>query len=112
VGKNCYIGDDVLFDLADRISLGDWVTLGDQVCIYTHQDVGFSSHPLYKDFPSRQAPVHIYDGCFVGARAILLCGTSIGPRSFLGAGSIVVKDIPPDSLAFGIPARVMKSLVS
>jgi len=49
-------------------------------------------------------------GASIGSGATLLCGIVIGERAMVGAGSVVTKDVPPDAVVAGNPARVMKSL--
>lgn len=56
------------------------------------------------------APLSIGDDVWLGASVIVLPGVSIGDRCTVGAGSVVTRDIPPDSLALGAPARVTRSL--
>lgn len=56
------------------------------------------------------APVHIGEQVWVGANSLILKGVTIGNNSVIGAGSIVVKDIPANVLAAGNPARVVKDL--
>jgi maltose O-acetyltransferase len=56
-------------------------------------------------------PVMIEDHAWIGARAIILPGVTIGRGSTVGAGAVVSKSIPPYSVAVGNPARVVKSLV-
>ena len=50
------------------------------------------------------------DNCVVGMRAILLPGVTIGPDSIVGAGSVVTRDVPPRTVAAGVPARVLCTL--
>jgi len=47
-------------------------------------------------------------GAAIGSGATLLCGITIGERSLVGAGSVVTRDVPPDSIVVGNPARVLK----
>lgn len=62
-----------------------------------------------KDLSSAQnAPIHIGDHVFIGTRSIICKGVTIGDRSIIAAGSIVVKDIPADCIAGGNPCRVIK----
>lgn len=99
----------------NRVEIGDHVNIGAGCLI---MDTDFHSLDYHNrrdrrlDF-SRAAtgPVVIGDDVFVGARCIIAKGVTIGARSVIAAGSVVVKDIPPDSLAGGNPARVIKSLV-
>jgi len=51
--------------------------------------------------------VKIHESCHFGANAIILPGVEIGPRSIVGSGSVVIKDIPPNSVAAGNPAKVL-----
>jgi acetyltransferase-like isoleucine patch superfamily enzyme len=73
-------------------------------------NVGYRDHPLQATFPPFAAPVVIEEGCFVGASATILGGVSIGAGSFVAAGSVVTKDVPPRSLVGGVPARIIRSL--
>lgn len=61
------------------------------------------------DIPS--SPIIIEDDVWIGARCLILKGVRIGARSIVAAGSIVTKDIPADSVAAGIPAKVIKHLI-
>lgn len=56
-----------------------------------------------------KADVHIGKNCFIGDRTIVLPGVTIGDEVVIGAGSVVTKDIPSNSVAVGNPARVIKS---
>ena len=54
--------------------------------------------------------VTIGDGCWIGARTVILCGVSIGEGSVIGAGSVVTHDIPPNRMAAGVPAVTKREL--
>lgn len=68
-----------------------------------------ASYFLFTD-EYRVAPVFIGDNCFVGYGAIVMPGVKIGDNVVIGAGSVVTKDIPSDSVAAGVPARVLETL--
>jgi maltose O-acetyltransferase len=54
--------------------------------------------------------VVIGEHCWIGGHVTICPGVTIGDRSVIGAGAVVTKDIPPDTLAVGNPARVVKRL--
>ena len=55
-------------------------------------------------------PVMIEDGCWIGGGVIILPGVTIGQKCVIGAGSVVTKDIPANSLAVGNPCRVIRKI--
>jgi acetyltransferase-like isoleucine patch superfamily enzyme len=52
----------------------------------------------------------VNDGAWIGAGAIILSGVTIGENSVVGAGSVVTKDVPPQTVVAGNPARVVKQI--
>jgi acetyltransferase-like isoleucine patch superfamily enzyme len=105
IGRDCFIGDECLLDLAEGIVLEDQVTLAERVVVLTHMNVGYGDHPLQARFPAMSAPVTIRAGSFVGANVTILAGRTIGPRALVAAGSVVTEDVPPDAVVAGVPAR-------
>jgi acetyltransferase-like isoleucine patch superfamily enzyme len=55
------------------------------------------------------APTRIEDWVWIGANAVVLKGVTIGQRTIVGAGSVVTRDLPPDVIAAGVPARVLRA---
>ncbi|MFQ5716097.1 MAG: acyltransferase [Nitrospinales bacterium] len=106
----CFIGNDVLIDLADEVRLARHVTLAERAVVLTHSNVGFKDHPLQKYYPAHSKPVTIDKGAFVGVNATILTGINIGECAFVSAGSLVNKDIPPYTVVGGVPAKPIKSL--
>ncbi len=90
------------------VTIGKHVLIGPSVRIYTSQ------HAL--DVDDRRAgwervePVTIEDDVWLGGNVVILPGEKIGARSVVGAGSVVVKDVPPDVVVVGNPARVVRTL--
>lgn len=109
IGKECFLGDECLLDLADGIVLEDQVTLAERVVVLTHMNVGYADHPLQPRFPAMVGPVRFERGCFVGASATILAGVTVGSESFVAAGSVVTGDVPAGSLVGGVPARVLRT---
>lgn len=84
--------------------------IGPDVSIYT------PIHPISpeerKGLAGEQwaAPVVIEEDCWIGGRVVILPGVTIGRGSTVGAGSVVVKDVPERSVAVGNPARVVRTI--
>ena len=110
VGRDCFLGDECLIDLAEAVVLEDQVTLAERVLVLTHTNVGHQDHPLQRHFPSMAAAVVVEAGSFVGAGVILLPGVRVGRGSFVAAGSVVTEDVPPATLVGGVPARALRAL--
>lgn len=110
IGKECFIGDETLFDLYNSVTLEDQVTLAQRVTILTHMNVGYKDHPLQKAFPKISKAVVLKRGCVIGAGAIILAGITIGERSFVAAGSVVTKNVPPKTLVAGVPAKIIRKI--
>jgi maltose O-acetyltransferase len=113
-GENIYIGNDVFFNLNcmiidnNRVEIGDHVMFGPGIQIYT------AAHPL--DAESRNQgweitkPITIGNSVWIGGSAILLPGVKIGERSVIGAGAVVTKDVPPEVVVAGNPARIIQEI--
>ena len=110
IGKDCFLGDECLIDLAEAVSLEDQVTLAERVLVLTHTNVGYRDHPLQRNFPPMAAAVVVEAGSFVGAGVTLLPGVRVGRGSFVAAGSVVTEDVPPATLVAGVPARAVRAL--
>jgi hypothetical protein len=88
------------------VTIGNHCTVSSAVSLITH-DGGtwlFRDEPEYKDL-KYYGKIEIRDNCFIGARAIILPGVTIGPNAVVGAGSIVTKDVAPNTIVAGNPAR-------
>ena len=116
IGNNSGCSSTV-FSSRSRIQIGDNVNIGGNVRIYDH-DFHALSHLDRRGGPAdrrntKTAPVVIGNDVFIGVNAIILKGVHIGDRSVIGAGTVVtLKEIPPDSLVAGNPARILRSLQS
>ncbi len=91
----------------ELITLQDNVDLGPNVIIVTHDSSGkcISS----QDITWTKAVV-VENNVYIGAGAIILPGVRIGHHSIIGAGSVVTRNIPPESVAYGSPARVQMTI--
>lgn len=107
VGNYCLISPGVRISSATSISIGDNCMLANRVYI-TDADW----HDIYDRsmFVGQSIPIHIGNNVWLGDSAILCKGVNIGDNSIIGAGAVVVKDIPANVIAAGNPAVVMKYL--
>ena len=110
VGDSCFVGDEVLFDLGEAVTLEDHSVISHRVMIFTHTNIGYADHPLTRHIPASYRPVVFKRGCYLGAGAIVLPGVTIGEEAVVGAGSVVTKDVPSGTVVAGVPARIIKEL--
>ena len=90
------------------VSIGDDCFIGPNVSIYT---ACHSTDPRQRNSREEWAkPVSIGNNVWIGGSVTILPGVSIGDNCTIGAGSVVVSDIPADSIAVGNPCRVVKSI--
>lgn len=114
IGNNVGMSQTALIAKEADITIGDNVKLGGGVKIYTtdfHCLDYLKRRDPSVDLKERKCePVTIGDDCFIGAGVFVLKGVNIGPRTIIGAGSVVTKDIPADCIAAGNPCRVIKQI--
>lgn len=96
------IGRRVFIDHGVGVVIGETAIIGDDVIIYQQVTLGGVSTSKGKRHPT------VENGVVIGAGAKILGNITIGQNSKVGANSVVVKDVPSDSTAIGIPARVLK----
>lgn len=123
IGKNCVIGHNCLISGKARLGDGvkiesntdvwDYVTLKNYVfvgpsAVFTNDINPRAKYPK-KKYPQygKWLPTKVKEGASIGANATIICGNTIGKWAFIGAGSVVTKNIPDYALAVGVPARVV-----
>jgi len=105
------IGDRVFINYGTSISAHKSVVIGDRCQIASHvQILDCDYHGVEnRDEVPEPRPVTLGANVWIGIRAILLPGVTIGGNSVVGAGSVVTCDLPPNCLAAGVPAKVIRS---
>lgn len=107
-GDRITIGQHTILNANFPIDIGDDVGTGSYLSIWTH-GYHFGHGPLL-GFPPTYAPVQIGRNVWLGFHVTILPGVSIGENSIIAAGSVVTREVPPNVLAAGVPARAVKQL--
>ncbi|MDR0507879.1 MAG: N-acetyltransferase [Dysgonamonadaceae bacterium] len=116
VGENCNIGQNVV--ISPQAVLGNNVKVQNNVSVYTgvvcEDDVFLGPSCVFtnvinpRSFISRKEefkPTLVKKGASIGANATIICGITIGEYAMIGAGAVVVKDVPAYALTVGNPAK-------
>ena len=116
IGDNCKLGQNVV--ISPEVILGNNVKVQNNVSIYTgvvcEDDVFLGPSMVFTNIinprsaikrKNQYAKTLVKRGASIGANATIVCGNTIGEFAFIGAGAVVLKDIPPYALVVGNPSR-------
>ena len=116
IGENCNIGQNVV--VSPEVVLGKNVKIQNNVSLYTgvicEDDVFLGPSMVFTNVTNPRSAVirrgsyektHVKKGASIGANATIVCGHDIGEFAFIGAGTVVTKEIPPYALVVGNPSR-------
>jgi serine O-acetyltransferase len=95
------IGRRLFIDHGSGVVIGETAIVGDDVTLYQGVTLGGTGHERGKRHPT------LRDGVFVGSNAQVLGNICIGENSRVGAGSVVLRDVPPNSTVVGVPAHIV-----
>lgn len=108
IGEHCFVNDGCRFDASASIRIGDGTHIGHDVAIITAtHDIGDSDR---RAGDVRGEDITIERGSWIGARATILGGVTIGAGSIVAAGAVVTKSVEPGTLVGGVPARPLSEL--
>ncbi|KJY78304.1 sugar O-acetyltransferase [Vibrio nigripulchritudo] len=113
-GKTISIGDGSFINMGVTmldnapIYIGNNVLIGPSAQLYT--PTHSLDHRLRKRWEIQCLPITIEDDVWIGGNSVICQGVTIGARSVVAAGSVVTKDVEPDTLVGGVPAKKIKSL--
>lgn len=114
VGKDCFINYNCRFLDISPITLGDGVWIGSNVTFATPMHPFLAEERLNADYPDGRhdleysAPITVENGCWICSSATICAGVTIGANSIVAAGAVVLKDVPPNSIVGGVPAKVLR----
>jgi len=102
IGEDSIVGEGAVLDGRDKIIIHNHVDIASEVMIYNSQ------HNVHsEEFEAMTGSVIIEDYVFVGPRAIILPGVTVGQGAVIAAGAVVTRDVKPFSVVAGVPAEVI-----
>jgi galactoside O-acetyltransferase len=113
-GSNVHIGDDFFGNVNIAFVDDVAITIGDGVMIAPNVTLTTTGHPVHPgrrvDFARFSEPIVLEDRVWIGSNASVMPGVRVGYGSVIGAGSVVTRDIPPMTVAMGVPARPVRAI--
>ena len=110
-GDYSYLQNKLIPLYPQLIRIHNNVVVGKRVEFVTHDGLYAIFNYMQKDVRVQEKVgcIEVHDNVFIGANSIVLYGVSIGPNAVVAAGSVVTKDVPPNSVVGGVPAKVIGS---
>ena len=106
VGKDTWIGPHVILDASGGLKIGDHCSISAGVQIYSHDSINWALTGGKEKYS--YATTTIGNHCYIGPNVIIQKGVTIGDGVLIGANSLVNRDIPDHSKAFGTPAKLVQ----
>ena len=108
VGNNVDLAKDVIITTTGGVFIGDRTLIGYRTQILS---ANHSIPPIGEPFPvsgDSFAPIHIANDVWIGANCIITAGVEIGEGAVIAAGSVVTRNVPPNAIMGGVPARLIR----
>lgn len=110
IGKNCKISSHTFIcegvHIEDGVFVGHNVTfINDKIPRATNESGALQSGEDWE-----VVPTYVKRGASIGSSATIMCGVTIGERAIIGAGAVVTKDVPPDTVVAGVPAKIVRKI--
>ena len=117
IGHHTFINFNFTVQDDAKVTIGNHCDFGPNVTIVTpvhpmlaEERIAYPDETGEKKRLCLAKPVVIRDGCWIGANTVILPGVTVGENCVIGAGSVVTRDVPPNSFAAGNPCRVIREL--
>lgn len=112
IGNNVGIAQNCFIQVRGKVKINDNVILGPNVSIFSENHNYVDPElPVSVQGETRKG-VTIEEGVWIGTRAVILDGVTVGKNSIIAAGSVVTRDVPPYSIAGGVPAKKIKDRIN
>ena len=108
IGCECFINDGCRFDVSAQVTVGDRAFLGHEVAVITASHLPGTR--LQRAGANVAEPVVIEAGSWIGARATILGGVTIGEGAVVAAGAVVTRSVAPNTMVGGVPATLIREL--
>jgi acetyltransferase-like isoleucine patch superfamily enzyme len=111
IGQGTFLNLNVMVAAQELVEIGDHCMFANG-CFVTDANHRFDDpdKPITWQGFSSKGPTRIGDNVWCGANVVVTSGVTIGERSVIGANSVVTQDIPPRSIAAGVPAKVLREI--
>lgn len=114
IGEKVYIGNDlivasILSENSCHLKIKDRVAIGPRVTLLLSSDANWSN--LMTSIEPIKGSIILEEDCWLGAGVIIMPNITVGKSSIVGAGAVVTKNVPPNTIVAGVPARVIKNLL-
>jgi len=108
LGEFGFIGRGTEIEVSERVTIGRGALIAPDVYITDHNHQTRLGAGAMYEMPCVAAPVTIGADVWIGTRCVILPGVTIGDGAVIAAGAVVTRDVPPNAIAAGIPARVIR----
>jgi len=110
IGSNCKISSHTF--ICEGVHIEDDVFVGHNVTFINdkYPKAVNSEGSMQDEKDWKVIPTYVKQGASIGSSVTILCGITIGENSIIGAGSVVTKDVPPNTIVAGVPARVIRKI--
>lgn len=110
IGRNCKISSHTF--ICEGVHIGNNVFVGHNVTFINdkHPRAANPDGTMQTEADWKVIETFIKDGASIGSSSTIMCGITIGENAIVGAGAVVTKDVPPNTIVAGVPAKVIRKL--
>lgn len=112
IGKNFFMNNFCSINCLEKISIGNNTLFGENVKLYDHNH-HYENVPNFKIYPNQfnTGPIMIGNNCWLGSNVTVLKGVTIGDNSIIGAGCVIYKDVPANTILMNRQELISKSSI-